>query len=263
LFDHLKGKTALVTGSTSGIGLATARRLASVGCNLVLNGFGDAGDIAAIVKEMTGTHRIEAFHHGADMAKPADIPPLFDEAQKRFGGVDILINNAGISHVAPIETFPAERWEQIIAINLSAAFYTTKSALPGMYARGWGRIVNIASTHGLVADPGRSAYVASKHGLIGLTKVIALEGGPHGVTCNAISPGYIMPGRLEKQIAERAVEWGISMEDAVKRWIGNKHATLRATSTDQVADAVLYLCSNAAANVTGITLPIDGGWTAQ
>ncbi len=263
MFERLKGKTALVTGSTSGIGLATARRLASQGCNIMLNGLGDAAEIERILADIEATHGVRVFFNGANMLKPDQIKDLFEDAEKRFGGVDVLMNNAGIQHPDRIEDFPHDKWEEVIAINLSAAFYCTQLAVPYMYAKGWGRIVNTASSHGLIASPARSAYVASKHGLVGLTKCVALEAAEHGVTCNAICPGYVLPSRLEHQIRARAADWGVDEAEAIKRFVGNKHATQQPTTPEQIADAVLYLCSDAAANLTGIALPIDGGWTAQ
>jgi 3-hydroxybutyrate dehydrogenase len=255
----LTGKTALVTGSTSGIGLGIARVLARAGANVVLNGFGDADAVKAEFKGMQG--RIG--YHGADMAKPSEIESMVRYAQAEMGGVDILVNNAGIQHVAPIDEFPVERWDAIIAINLTSAFHTTRLALPQMRQRGWGRIINIASVHGLVASVNKSAYIAAKHGLIGFTKTTALETATTGVTCNAICPGWVLTPLVQKQVDARAAADGVDAEEAKRRLLAEKQPSLQFTTTDQLGEVALFLCSEAAANMRGMSLNIDGGWVAQ
>ncbi len=255
----LKGKTALVTGSTSGIGLGIAQALAQQGANIVLNGFGDTeGPTAAIVR-----HGVKVVHHGADMGKPAEIDAMMRYAQEQFGGVDILVNNAGIQHVARIENFPAERWDAIIAINLSSAFHATRLALPAMQAANWGRIINIASVHGLVASAEKSAYVAAKHGIVGLTKVTALENATSGVTCNAICPGWVLTPLVQKQIDARALALGVSDTEAVRTLLGEKEPSLQFTTPEELGQLALFFCSAAANNVRGVAWNMDGGWVAQ
>jgi len=257
----LKGKTALVTGSTSGIGLAIARSLAAEGCDLILNGFGDAAEIEALVAEIARTCGVAVVYDGADMSKPDQIEALFANAAPK--GVDILVNNAGIQHVDKIEDFPVAQWDRIIAINLSSAFHTSRLALPGMKARGWGRILNSASAHGLVASAEKSAYVAAKHGIVGLTKVAALETAESGVTCNAICPGWVRTPLVERQIEAKAKEGGIDIEEASRDLLAEKQPTLRFTTPEQLGGVAVFLCSPAADNITGISLPVDGAWTAR
>ncbi|MFN7551440.1 MAG: 3-hydroxybutyrate dehydrogenase [Pseudomonadota bacterium] len=255
-------RVAVVTGSTSGIGLAIARALAARGDTVVLNGFGEPAAIAALVAELgAGGARIE--HDPADMSEPDQIARLVREVEARHGRIDILVANAGIQHTARVEDFPPERWDAILAVNLSAAFHLARAALPGMQARGHGRIVNIASVHGLVASVDKSAYVAAKHGLVGLTKVIALENAERGITCNAICPGWVHTPLVEKQIVARAERQGLSMDDAQRGLLAEKEPTLRFTAPEDIAEAVLFLCGPAGANITGTTLALDGGWTAR
>ncbi|MFN9740429.1 MAG: 3-hydroxybutyrate dehydrogenase [Pseudomonadota bacterium] len=255
-------RVAVVTGSTSGIGLAIARALAARGDTVVLNGFGEPAAIAALVAELgAGGARIE--HDPADMSEPDQIARLVREVEARHGRIDILVANGGIQHTARVEDFPPERWDAILAVNLSAAFHLARAALPGMQARGHGRIVNIASVHGLVASVDKSAYVAAKHGLVGLTKVIALENAERGITCNAICPGWVHTPLVEKQIVARAERQGLSMDDAQRGLLAEKEPTLRFTAPEDIAEAVLFLCGPAGANITGTTLALDGGWTAR
>jgi 3-hydroxybutyrate dehydrogenase len=256
-------KSAIVTGSTSGIGLGMAKALAADGMNVMLNGFGDAGEIEAIRSALSSEYGIEAGYHGADMTRPDQIGTLFEAAKAQFGAVDVVVNNAGIQHVAPIEDFPPEKWDAIIAINLSSAFHLTRHAIPGMKARGWGRVINLSSAHGLVASPFKSAYVAAKHGMLGLTKTVALEVAESGITVNAICPGYVLTPLVEKQIPDQAKSRGIS-EEAVKRDVLlSAQPTKKFVTTEQIGALAVFLCSEAAASITGAALPIDGGWTAQ
>lgn len=258
----LKGKTALVTGSTSGIGLAIARALAKDGANLMINGFGDK---AAIEKERAGLEKdfgIKARYSAADMSKPADIAVMVAETEKAFGSVDVLVNNAGIQHVANIEDFPIDRWDAIIAINLSSSFHTIRAAIPGMKKRRWGRIINIASAHGLVASPFKAAYVAAKHGILGLTKTVALEVAEQGVTCNAICPGYVKTPLVEAQIADQAKARGMTPAQVMRDVILAAQPTKQFVEFDQLAGLLLYLVSDLGASANGAALSIDGGWTA-
>ncbi len=255
----LRGKTALITGSTSGIGLGLALALARRGANVVLNGFGDAQGATAAVAA-TGA---QVAYHGADMGKPTEIASLMAFAAERFGQVDILVNNAGIQHVALVEDFPADKWDAILAINLSSAFHTTRLALPAMRANNWGRILNIASTHGLVASAQKSAYVAAKHGLVGFTKSVALETAITGITCNAICPGWVLTPLVQKQVDARAAEQGISVEDAKKQLVGEKQPSQSFSTPEQLGELAVFLCSDAAINVRGAAWNMDGGWTAQ
>ncbi len=255
----LKGKTALVTGSTSGIGLGVALALAREGANLVLNGFGDAKTPQAEVAALG----VKAGYHAADMSRPAEIEAMMAYAAAEFGGVDILVNNAGIQHVALVEAFPVEKWDAIIAINLSSAFHTTRLALPAMKARGWGRVINIASAHGLVASAQKSAYVAAKHGIVGFTKAVALEAATTGVTVNAICPGWVLTPLVQKQVDDRAARDGISAEQAKLALLGEKQPSLQFTTPEQLGELALFLCSAAADNVRGVAWAVDGGWTAQ
>ena len=255
----LKGKTALVTGSTSGIGLGMAEVLARQGANIVLNGFGDHGPAQASIAALG----VKVEYHGADMSKPAEIAAMMSFAQDTFGGVDVLVNNAGIQHVANVEDFPPEKWDAIIAINLSAAFHTSRLAIPGMRAKNWGRIINIASAHGLVASAGKSAYVAAKHGIVGLTKASALELATTGVTVNAICPGWVLTPLVQKQIDDRAAKGGISVEQAKKDLLGEKQPSLQFTTPEQLGELAVFLCGPGGDNVRGVAWAVDGGWTAQ
>lgn len=259
----LAGRTAIVTGSTSGIGRAIAGSLAAAGADVVLNGFGDAEAIEAIRAGLEADHGIRARHDGADMTKPAEITRMVETAGSTFGAVDILVNNAGIQHVAPVGEFPPERWDAIIAINLSAAFHTTRAVLPEMKTRGWGRIVNVVSVHGLVASPLKSAYVAAKHGLMGFTKTVALETAHNGVTCNAICPGYVKTALVEGQIPILAKARGVAEEDVVRDVMLAAQPTRRFVGVDEIGTLAVFLCSDGAASITGAALPIDGGWTAR
>lgn len=260
----LQGLAAVITGSTSGIGLGIARQMAAAGADILLNGL---GDMAEIEKTRLGLERefgTKVFYHGADMRKPDDIRAMVQAAEKSFGKVDILVNNAGIQHTARTEAFSDERWNDIIAINLSAAFFAAKVALPGMQQRGFGRIINIASVHGLVASKEKAAYVAAKHGIIGLTKVIALENAQSGnITCNAICPGWVLTPLVQKQIDGRAAAGNLSKEEAARLLLGEKQPALDFVTTDQIGQMAVYLCSDAARMMTGAELKIDGGWTAQ
>lgn len=255
---ELKRRCALVTGSTSGIGAAIAEGLAAAGYDVVLNGFGDPAEIAALSAQWADRYGVSVSHDGADMARPAEIERMVAATDP-----DILVNNAGIQHVSPVETFPAETWDRIIAINLSAAFHTIRHALPGMRARGWGRIFNIASTHGLVASPGKSAYVAAKHGIVGLTKAVALEAANDGVTVNAIAPGFVRTPLIEKQLADLAARDGVGIDEVVDGFLGEKHPSRQFVEPSDLAQLAVFLCSDAAASMTGSTLPMDRGWTAQ
>ncbi len=259
----IKGKTALVTGSTSGIGLGVACRLAAQGANVVLNGFGDVEGPKAEVAAAGKAHGVRVGYHGADMSKPAEIESMMAYAAKDFGGVDILVNNAGIQHVANVEDFPVERWDAIIAINLSSAFHAMRLAIPAMRARNWGRIINIASAHGLVASAGKSAYVAAKHGIVGLTKASALELATTGVTVNAICPGWVLTPLVQKQVDARAAKDGVDNEEAKRRLLGEKQPSLQFTTPEQLGDLAVFLCSAGADNVRGQAWAVDGGWTAQ
>lgn len=258
----LKGKTALITGSTSGIGQGIAEALAAEGVNLVLNGFGPAAEIEALRARLAKAHGVEVLYDPADMTRPQTIAAMMVAAIARFGAVDVLVNNAGIQHVAPVDEFPVEKWDAILAINLSSAFHTTRLALPGMKKKGWGRIINIASAHGLVASPNKSAYVAAKHGIAGFTKSLALEVAEHGITVNAICPGYVWTGLVERQIPDLARTRGVS-EDEVKRSLLAVQPTRKFVAIAEVAALAVFLAGDAAASITGAQLPIDGGWTAQ
>jgi 3-hydroxybutyrate dehydrogenase len=258
-----KGKTALVTGSTSGIGRGIAEALAAQGANIVLNGFGPAGEIEALRASIAADHGVCVRYDEADMSKPEAIEGMLGKAVAEFGAVDILVNNAGIQHVAPIEEFPVDKWNAIIAINLVASFHTIRLALPGMKKRRWGRIINIASAHALVASPFKSAYVAAKHGIAGLTKTVALETAACGVTVNAICPGYVLTPLVEKQIPDTAKARGITPEQVVNDVLLAAQPTKQFVTIAQVASLAAYLASDGAASITGAVLPIDGGWTAQ
>src|ERR1700678_4712057 len=259
----LQGKSALVTGSTSGIGLAIARALAAQGANITINGFGDKD---AIEKERAGIEsefKVKAIYSAADMTKPAEIADMVHTVEKTFGSLDILINNAGIQYVAPIEEFPIEKWDQILAINLSAAFHAIRAAVPGMKSRKWGRIISTASAHSLVASPFKSAYVSAKHGIAGLTKTIALELATFGVTVNCISPGYVWTPLVAKQIPDTMKARNMTEEQVKRDVLLAAQPTKQFVTAEQVASLALYLCSDAAAQITGANLSIDGGWTAE
>ncbi|MEQ8354721.1 MAG: 3-hydroxybutyrate dehydrogenase [Kiloniellaceae bacterium] len=259
----LKGKTALVTGSTSGIGQGIAEALAAEGANIVLNGFGEAAAIEALRAEIAQKNGVTVSYDGADMTKPAEIARMVKDAEAQFGAVDILVNNAGIQYVAPIEEFPDDRWDAVIAINLSSAFHSTKAALPGMRERGWGRVINIASAHGLAASPHKAAYVAAKHGIVGLTKVTALETGGSGITCNAICPGWVLTPLVKKQIEDRAAESGKSYDEEKLELVAEKTPSKEFSTPQQIGGLAVFLCSAAAEQITGAPLSIDGGWMAQ
>lgn len=258
----LTGKTALVTGSTSGIGLAIARKLASKGAKVMLNGMGDAAEIEKLRADMAAEFGVEVAFNGADLTKVEAIEALITDTTQTLGGLDILVNNAGIQHVSPIEDFPVDKWNMIIALNLSAAFHTTRLSFEGMKDRGWGRIINIASAHALVASPFKAAYVAAKHGIAGLTKTIALEGAEHGVTCNAICPGYVLTPLVEKQIPDTAKARGLTEEQVIKDVLLAAQPTKKFVETDDIAELVVFLSSDAAKSITGALQSIDGGWTA-
>ncbi len=255
----LAGKTALVTGSTSGIGAGIARVLAAAGANVVLNGFGDAAEIERLRAGLAEEHGVQVRYDAADMSKPVEIAAMIANVG---GRVDILVNNAGIQFVSPIEEFPVEKWDAILAINLSSAFHTTRAALPGMRERGWGRIVNLASAHGLVASPHKSAYIAAKHGLVGLTKCVALEAATAGITCNAICPGYVHTPLVEKQIDDQARVNNLPRENVVRDILLLKQPTKQFVQIEEVAALTVFLCSDSAASITGAALSIDGGWSA-
>lgn len=256
-------KSAVITGSTSGIGQSIAQTLARAGYNVMLNGFGPADKIEEDRAALADDTGVQVLYDSADMTKPDEIAAMIARAEAEFGAVDVLVNNAGIQHVAPVDEFPLDKWDAIIAINMSSAFHTIRAALPGMKARGWGRIVNLASAHGLVASPYKSAYVTAKHGVVGLTKTVALEAGPFGVTCNAICPGYVLTELVKKQIPDTAKARGISEEEVIKDVMLVNHATDKFVGLDELGALTLFLCSDAAGSITGTAMPIDGGWTAQ
>ena len=258
----LAGKNALVTGSTSGIGLAYARALAKEGANVLLNGFGEAGAIETERSAIANEFGVKAVYSPADMSKPDEIAAMVKTAESEFGSLDILINNAGIQHVSPIEDFPIEKWDGIIAINLSAAFHAIRAAVPGMKARGWGRIISTASAHSLVASPFKSAYVSAKHAIAGLTKTVALELATHKITCNCISPGYVWTPLVEKQIPDTMKARNMTKEQVMNDVLLAAQPTKEFVTSEQVAALAVYLCSDAAAQITGANLSIDGGWTA-
>ncbi len=258
-----QAKTAIVTGSTSGIGLGIAEALAGAGMNVVLNGFGDALVIDDIQRRLTGKFGVKVLYHPADMTKPAEIEDLVNKAVEQFGQIDVVVNNAGIQHVSPIEEFPTEKWDAIIAINLTSAFHMTRLTFGAMKARKWGRIINLASAHGLVASPFKSAYVAAKHGMLGLTKTVALEGAEHGVTVNAICPGYVKTPLVERQIPDTARARGISEEEVIRNVLLGAQPTKRFVTTEEIGALAVFLCSDAAASITGTSISMDGGWTAQ
>ena len=259
----LSGKTALVTGSTSGIGLGIARTLAAEGANVLLNGFGDAAEIDKLQQDLAKEFGVQVAYHNADMSKPAEIESMIAFAGDKFGGVDVLVNNAGIQHVANIEDFPVEKWDAIIAINLTSAFHTSRLVLPRMRANNWGRIINLASVHGLVASAGKSAYVAAKHGLIGLTKAGALETASTGVTVNAICPGFVLTPLVQKQVDARAAKDGISNDEAKKALLADKQPSGEFVTPEELGALAVFLCSDAAKQVRGVAWNMDGGWVAQ
>jgi 3-hydroxybutyrate dehydrogenase len=259
----LDGKVAVVTGSTSGIGLGIATELAAAGAMIVLNGFGDPIEIEKLCHVLGARHDVPVRYDDADMSDAGAIRDMVERVGRSFGPVDILVNNAGIQHVAPVEEFPPEKWDAILAINLSAAFHATRAVLPEMKRRGFGRIINIASAHGLIASPFKSAYVAAKHGVVGLTKVVALEAAEHGVTCNAVCPGYVWTPLVEKQVEAQAKAHGISREEVIRKVFLAEQPTRRFATVEEIAGVVVFLCGSAAASVTGVALPVDGGWTAH
>jgi 3-hydroxybutyrate dehydrogenase len=259
----LTGRSAIVTGSTSGIGLGIARALAEAGADIMLNGFGEPVAIAALCDELAEANRIAVRHHAADMSRPGEIEAMVKDGIETFGSIDILVNNAGIQHVAPIEAFPADKWQAVLAINLSAAFFAMRAVINGMKAHGWGRIINVASAHGLVASPFKSAYVAAKHGMVGLTRVAALELAESGVTCNSICPGYVWTPLVEKQIAEQAAAHGIAPEAVVRDVLLKNQPNRRFATVEEIGALAVFLCTEAATSITGTALPVDGGWTAH
>ena len=259
----LKGKTALITGSTSGIGFAIARALAQDGANIMLNGFGDKTAIEQIRAGIEKDFGVKARYSGADMTKPAEISDMVRTTEREFGTLDVLVNNAGIQHVANIEDFPIEKWDAIIAINLSSSFHTIRAAVPGMKKRNWGRIINIASAHGLVASTQKVAYVSAKHGLVGLTKVVAMETANDGVTCNAICPGWVLTPLVQQQIDARAKASGGSVKDEAIKLLSEKQPMHEFTKPESIGALAVFLCSDAAETMTGSAYSIDGGWVAQ
>jgi 3-hydroxybutyrate dehydrogenase len=259
----LSGKTALVTGSTSGIGLGIARSLAQQGANIVFNGFGDAQQIEKLYTDVGREFEVQTAYHNADMSKSGEIAAMMQFAQEKFGGVDILVNNAGIQHVANIEDFPPEKWDAILAINLSSAFHTSRLALPGMKQKNWGRIINLASVHGLVGSAQKSAYVAAKHGLVGLTKVTALETAHTGVTCNAICPGWVLTPLVQKQVDDRAAKEGLSNDAAKKALLAEKQPSGEFVTPEELGALAVFFCSPAGDQVRGVAWNMDGGWAAQ
>jgi 3-hydroxybutyrate dehydrogenase len=260
---QLKGKTAIVTGSTSGIGLGIAEAFAGSGAGIVLNGFGDAVEIERTRSDIAAKHNVRVTYSGADMSKPPAIAGMVKDAIKDHGKVDILVNNAGIQFVAPIDEFPEAKWDAILAINLSSAFHATKAVLPGMKERKWGRIINVASAHGLVASAFKSAYVAAKHGVVGLTKVTAMETAELGITCNAICPGYVWTPLVQKQIPEQAKAHNMSEEEVIKKVLLVNQPNKKFATVEEMGALAVFLCSDGAASMTGTALPVDGGWTAH
>jgi len=259
----LKGKTAIVTGSTSGIGLGIARALGGAGANLMLNGFGDAAQIETLRAGLAKEFGIKVAFNGADISKPAQIREMVETATKELGSVDILVNNAGIQHTSPVDEFPEDRWDAVIAINLTSNFHAIKAVLPQMKRRNWGRIVNIASTHGLIASVEKSAYVAAKHGVLGLTKTVALETAKTGITCNAICPGWVLTPLVQKQIDARAEREGIALEQAKSALLAEKQPSGEFATPEQIGALCVFLCSDTAAQIRGAAVPVDGAWLAQ
>jgi 3-hydroxybutyrate dehydrogenase len=259
----LQGKVAVVTGSTSGIGLGIAKSLAAAGAHVVLNGLADAKAVTEAKRAVRGSRKVKVLYHAADMSKPSEVTDLIDYARRELGSVDILVNNAGIQHTAPVDSFPADKWDAIIAINLSSAFHAIRAALPLMKKRKWGRIINVASVHGLVASTDKIAYVAAKHGIVGVTKVVALETAETGITCNAICPGWVLTPLVERQIEAIAKRDKLSIAKASVRLLEEKQPSKRFTGVEQIGETVLFFCSDAASNTTGVSLPVDGGWVAR
>ncbi len=259
----LKGRSAIVTGSTSGIGLGIARALAADGANVMLNGFGEPAEIERLRQGLAKDHGVKVAFSGADISRPEQIRDMVRDAMKAFGGVDILVNNAGIQHTAPVESFPPERWDAVIAINLSSNFHAIQAVLPEMKRRDWGRIINIASAHGLVASPQKAAYVTAKHGVVGLTKVVALETATTGITCNAICPGWVLTPLVQKQIDDRAARESLAVDKAKLDLVSEKQPSHEFVTPEQIGALAVFLCSAAAAQIRGAALSIDGGWTAQ
>ncbi|WP_407529977.1 3-hydroxybutyrate dehydrogenase [Methylobacterium oryzisoli] len=259
----LDGRVAIVTGSTSGIGLAVADTLAGQGAAIVLNGLCDAGEAERLCRALTDRHRTPVRYDDADLSRAGAVTDLVDRSVRAFGPVEILVNNAGIQHVGPIEDFPPEQWDAILAINLSAVFHATRRVLPDMRRRGWGRIINVASAHGLIGSPFKSAYVAAKHGVVGLTKVTALETAEAGITCNAVCPGYVLTPLVEQQVRAQAAAHGISEDEVVRTVLLAEQPTKRFATVEEVAETIAFLCGPAAASITGAAISIDGGWTAH
>lgn len=257
----LSNKTVVITGSTSGIGLGLAQGFATTGANIVMNGLGDADDIEALRQSLEAKGS-RVIYHPADMTKPDEIEDLIQQAAQTFGGVDILVNNAGIQKVAPIDEFPLDKWDDIVAINMSSAFHATRAALPYMKQAGWGRVINLASAHGLVASPYKSAYVTAKHGVLGMTKTVALEVAEQNITCNAICPGYVRTPLVDAQIADTAKARGITEQEVIRDVLLKAQWTKKFVTVEELAEVALFLCSEGAQNITGIALPVDGGWTA-
>ena len=259
----LANKVALVTGSTSGIGLGIAKALAAQGADIMLNGFGDAELVKGLMNEISQRFGVRVLHHGADMSKPSEIEDMIRATESKLGRIDVLVNNAGIQHVASVEEFPVERWDAVIAINLSSAFHTIRCALPGMKKRGFGRIINVASVHGLVASAQKSAYVAAKHGVVGLTKVVALENAQTPITCNAICPGWVLTPLVQKQVDARAVAKNMSNDDAKRDLLMEKQPSGEFVTPEQLGELAVFFCSDAASQVRGVAWNMDGGWFAQ
>jgi 3-hydroxybutyrate dehydrogenase len=263
VLQPLAGKVSLVTGSTSGIGLGVARAMAAAGSEIILNGFGKPQEVADVQAQIAADFRVRVSYSPADMSKPAAIREMIEQTLQMSGRLDILVNNAGIQHVAPLQDFPPEKWDAILAINLSSAFHTTRLALPSMLAKKWGRIINIASAHGLVASPFKSAYVAAKHGIVGLTKVTALETAEQGITCNAVCPGYVYTPLVETQIEGQAKAHGIPREQVIRDVLLAQQPNKRFATVEELGALAVFLASDAAASITGVALPVDGGWTAH
>ena len=259
----LNGKSVVVTGSTSGIGLGIARSFAAEGANIMLNGLGNVVEIEKLRAGIEVDFKVQAVYSPADMTRPAEISDLIAVAKREFGSVDVLVNNAGIQYVAPVDEFPPEKWDQIIAVNLTAAFHTVRAAVPMMKANGWGRIINIASAHGLIASPFKSAYIAAKHGIVGLTKTVALETAEQGITCNAICPGWVITPLVDKQIDAQAAAHKMPREDVIRKVILERQPTKEFVKIEEVAALAVFLTSDAAASITGASMPIDGGWVAH